>query len=658
MNLFQRLFQNVSGSKQAAKTSSAVRQVQKERFSPRTQFKVAVDAIDLQAEIEKSEMGANRESGLVDAANEKTIEIDPLGRKVVISTIEEFSTLPLLFESLVEDLNLGSHLGYNIQPALFGGVRGSPKARIALIVNSAYATSDEVVEILNKIKTELSKEFVLWEHASRIVVSHGLMLALTRGEIGKDLLSNTRKINADPKKHSFYVALEKIVEWGVMNNASDIHYNLDFSQETSEIRFTIDSRYVAPAEFRMPTQTLFQILSVAWMSGTGGNGPSYDIRIEQQCRIALMIAEKPIMLRWASASTESPGPSVTTRIIKSDAKMLSLADLSYLPDQIATYQRAMNAEKGAIILAGVVNSGKSVTIATLMSSIPDYRKKIGIEDPVEILIPGMLQKSINRPLEGDTGREFDAIAKTIKRYAMNDVLIGEIRDAPTGMLLADIVLMGTSVYTTTHAPTALGVFDKLSSDMVGVSRDFLSVPGNIKLITYQALLPKLCTCALPILELTKQGGNLYSTSGAKYINRLQALYDLDESRIKIRNPMGCIRCRRDSLPELNGMKGRTLAGEMVEPDETLLSMVKKADSLNMRRHVAELRGSTRFDDPLMVGKSAMENAVYKMSIGVLDPREIEPRFHSFEREEMIRESSRKYAEHVDRQVVTALRIGR
>lgn len=575
-----------------------------------------------------------------------------LGNAITVNTIEEFSTLPLAFEALM-DVQLGDHLSFNIMPALFGGPRGASTSRTAILVNKTYANSDEAAEVLALLRDpqRIGAGITLWEHASRIILSDQLLLALTRGELNKEGLSNRRKIKTDKRRHSFFEAFNNIVTWGVREKASDIHYNLNFQGALSQVHFTINGRYVAPEAFQMPTQTLLQILNVAWMAGTGGNGPYFDTRIEQQCRINLEIDGQEIMLRWASASTEYPGPSVTTRIVKlsSNGKIPSLENLSYLPEHISTFQRAMNSEKGAIVLVGVVGSGKSLTLASLMSRIPQYRKKMGIEDPVEIIVPGMLQKSINRPLEGDTGREFDAIAKTVKRFAMNDILIGEIRDAPTGSLLVDVVLMGTSVYTTTHAPSALGGFDKLASDMVGISKDFLATPGNIKLITYQALLPKLCDCALPLQTITQRGDDEYREDGVAYMKRIDRLFDLDQTKLRIRNPMGCSKCRHPTIAELNGFTGVTLAAEMVEPDDMLLTLIKRGDSIGMRRHVSDMRGSTRFDDPKMVGKSAMECAVYKMSLGLLDPREIEPRFHSFEREEMIRSSNRAFNEHVTNQ---------
>ncbi|UUZ66545.1 hypothetical protein LP417_33885 (plasmid) [Polaromonas sp. P1-6] len=179
--------------------------------------------------------------------------------------------------------------------------------------------------------------------------------------------------------------------------------------------------------------------------------------------------------------------------------------------------------------------------------------------------------------------------------------------------------------------------------MVGVSRDFLATPGHIKLITYQALLPKLCSCALHLGRIAQHGHTEYTDKGAGYMKRIESLYDLDTEKLRIRNPEGCDICRHPTIPELNGFAGRTLAAEMVEPDEDLLTLVKQGDSIGMMHHMTDLRGNTRFDDPRMVGKTAMECAVYKMSQGLIDPRELEPRFHSFEREEMLRRPANYHA---------------
>ncbi len=93
---------------------------------------------------------------------------------------------------------------------------------------------------------------------------------------------------------------------------------------------------------------------------------------------------------------------------------------------------------------------------------------------------------------------------------------------------------------------------------------------------------------------------------------------------------GCAHCANDELPHLNGTAGRTVVAEMIEPshDDTFLRCVRQRDNLALRRHLRGRRAAP-FDSPDMNGKSAMECAVYKASIGEIDPRDVESRFQSY-----------------------------
>ena len=112
-------------------------------FRPRKPSKVTVaDVMD-----DSEAIAANIEA-YANAMPSENDQHGPFGKSISVDTIKDFATLPLLFEDLVNDFQLGSHLGYNVQPALFGGVTGSDAARIAILVNPLYAHSDEVVELL------------------------------------------------------------------------------------------------------------------------------------------------------------------------------------------------------------------------------------------------------------------------------------------------------------------------------------------------------------------------------------------------------------------------------------------------------------------------------------------------------------------------------
>jgi type II secretory ATPase GspE/PulE/Tfp pilus assembly ATPase PilB-like protein len=94
--------------------------------------------------------------------------------------------------------------------------------------------------------------------------------------------------------------------------------------------------------------------------------------------------------------------------------------------------RAMRSEGGAIVLSGVVDSGKSTTISTLLSGVPSTRKVMTVEDPRENILPGshFHQNTVSRDLESDDD-PFKPKKRTLKRTALNDLFIGEIRDQQT-----------------------------------------------------------------------------------------------------------------------------------------------------------------------------------------------------------------------------------
>src|SRR5690606_16315784 len=94
---------------------------------------------------------------------------------------------------------------------------------------------------------------------------------------------------------------------------------------------------------------------------------------------------------------------------------------------------------------------------------------------------------------------------------------------------------------------------------------------------------------------------------------------------------GCAQCRSRQLAELNGLAGRTVVAEMIEPgaDDVFLQCVRQGDNIRLRRHLAQMRAAP-FDAPDMHGKSAMECAIYKALHGQIDPRDVEARFKAFE----------------------------
>lgn len=482
---------------------------------------------------------------------------------------------------------------------------------VALFALSDHVGSDQADELARR----MVQQGYRLSQPTRYILTAPLLLAVGRRQLLATNVGTQSIASAENNKTALADAFQEMLEWGVRKQASDLHINLNFSTAVSEVRYTIAGRYIAPECFRgMPTSMLRDMLAVAWMDIRGGNGAVFDPYSEQQGSVVRTVDNKALTLRWASLAAEQ-GASVCLRLLVRDPakNMPSLEDLGYFPEQIQQIQRAVRSDGGAVVFAGTVGSGKSTTLASLISCLPDHHKVITLEDPVEYLIPRAIQNTVARVLDDETGC-FSTKLRALKRSAMSDVLLGEIRDRETGMAFMDLAGSGVNVYSTVHAPSAALVPERLASDFIAISRDFLATPGILKLLVYQALLPTLCQhCALPAtadlaLELT---------------GIIAELYDSNSDHLRFRNPEGCVHCRQAQLSELAGYAGRTVAAEILEP----ALATGYLDSLQHRRLPGWL--AHQASDP-ECKPTAMDNAMRKALQGLIDPRDIEVRFQSFQ----------------------------
>lgn len=460
----------------------------------------------------------------------------------------------------------------------------------------------------------------------RYVLAGPLLLSIARHQ----LAGSGGLVSLEPgaSGSALAAAFQDMVEWGVRHGASDIHLNVHYDQPDSEVRFTLQGRYVAPDRFRrIPTATLNEMLAVIWMDIRGGNGAVFDPTSEQQGALVRQVDGRGILLRWASMAAER-GPSVCLRLLdRSRAhEQQDLEQLGYLPEQAGLIRQAVQTEGGAVVFAGTVGSGKSTSMAAQIAALPPDRKVMTLEDPVEYLIPGAVQNTISRDPSRERHDGFAAKLRALKRSAMTDVLLGEVRDRETGEAFMDLASSGVSVYTTTHAPSARLVPDRLASTVIGVARDFLATPGVLKLVVHQVLLPRLCgRCALPTSWACLQPGTALTIPDL--LAQFGCLRGVDTAGVKFRNPEGCSDCRKQGNPALSGYLGRTVVAECFVPERLpgYLAAVRRntvGDTLH-----ADICG----DDLSSSFVSFAACAVQKAVRGEIDPFDVELRFQTFSR---------------------------
>jgi type II secretory ATPase GspE/PulE/Tfp pilus assembly ATPase PilB-like protein len=488
--------------------------------------------------------------------------------------------------------------------------------KVVLLALAADVAGDQADELARR----LSANGYEMAEPQRYVVSATMLMAIARGQaLGTDAVLNCAT-DSTHRTTTLAAAFHDMVEWGVVNHASDLHINIFLDAPESEVRFTISGRYVLPERFRgISTRNLMDMLAVAWMDIRAGNGAVFDPLAEQQGAMNRSVGGRQVLLRWASMAAER-GPSVCLRLLLRDqvAPQNSLMKLGYLPEQVDQIGRVATSEGGAILFAGSVGAGKSTTLATLMAAIPAHRKVMTLEDPVEYLIPRAVQNTIARDVDTLSGSRFATKLMALKRSAMTDVLLGEVRDVETGQAFVDLAGSGVSVYSTTHAASALLAGERLASASVGVPRDFLATPGVLKMIVYQVLLPTLCaSCALP--ASSAKGPQLV------LLDLIQLLFEGDIQSLRFRNPRGCVACNNRYLPELSGYSGRTVAAHCLEPALTpgYYEALRSAD-------YSTFLGSQ--------AGGAFAVAMTKAFSGQVDPCDIEVRFHAFETERRLRDA--------------------
>ena len=113
------------------------------------------------------------------------------------------------------------------------------------------------------------------------------------------------------------------------------------------------------------------------------------------------------------------------------------------------FKSLMNKKQGLILLTGPTGSGKS----TLMYQLVLYAFQelnlnvITIENPVEQLLKGITQVSVNHK----AGIDYVSSFKAILRCDPDVILIGEIRDAEVAKCVIQASLSGHLVLTTMHS---------------------------------------------------------------------------------------------------------------------------------------------------------------------------------------------------------------
>ncbi|QOZ25054.1 GspE/PulE family protein [Bradyrhizobium sp. CCBAU 51753] len=376
-------------------------------------------------------------------------------------------------------------------------------------------------------------------------------------------------------------AVNDLIEKAVELRASDIHIE-PFSGGLM-VRLRIDGllRPVAALSGVLPQAVVSRIKIIA-------NLNIAERRLPQDGAARLRAGRADIDIRVAIMPTQH-GESAVIRILPKDRGLLIVDKLGFSPPDEDKLRRLLKLPHGMIVITGPTGSGKTTTLATILSILNEPSRKIlTIEDPVEYEIPGVNQSQIKPAI----GLTFATALRSFVRQDPDVIMVGEIRDSETAHVAVHAALTGHLVLTTLHTETAAAAVPRLLD--LGVEGYLLR--SVLRGVIAQRLVRQLC-------ERCKSPRPLI-TADFTEDPRLAALgFRADEI---IQEPCGCERCGG------TGYRGRLGVFELLELSDELRELIgERTDGLKIDQMAIRAGMTTMLDD-----------GVAKCRAGLTSPAEI------------------------------------
>lgn len=425
------------------------------------------------------------------------------------------------------------------------------------------------------------------------------------------------------------------VDYALEEKASDIH--VEVRRDIATVRFRIDGELET-----MRNENNGKYLSslaqntVAYvynkMTDTKSqSGSQFQANAHMYSMVSYGEGENKIKLRCQTISLVN-GFDLIARVLKTETnqKVLTYRELGYTESQSKLIEDATASVRGMILISGVTGSGKTTTLKTIMQTLPgrDHMKLATIEDPVEYVIDGVSQTALQRDVSDEEGSKqvFNEAVKSWMRGDPDLMMLGEIRDNPSGIAAITEAETGHMALGTVHANSAPGIIQRLVSPAIGVDLHALTAPDILSLLVYQALVPKLCPhCKVSIDAMPPAVINSFKKVAVKF--------NVDVWGMCFKKAGGCEHCK------FRGTKGMTVAAEIIKPDRKFLSLMRERREFDAIDHW--LSASDGFyDTEDMTGKTVFQHAFYLALQGEIDGYAPE-RFEKYEHVEMREEKRQK-----------------
>jgi general secretion pathway protein E len=271
-------------------------------------------------------------------------------------------------------------------------------------------------------------------------------------------------------------AVNELFEKAIDLRASDIH--IEPTRTGLTVRLRVDGllRPIAMPADALPSAVISRIKILAGLNIA-------ERRLPQDGAARLRMGTE-IDIRVATMPTQH-GESAVIRLLPRDRGLLAIEKLGCSRADESILRRLLALPHGMIIVTGPTGSGKTTTLATMLSILNEPSRKIlTIEDPVEYEIAGVNQSQAKPAI----GLTFAAALRAFVRQDPDVIMVGEVRDPETAHIAIHAALTGHLVLTTLHTETAAAAVPRLID--LGVEGFLLR--STLRAVIAQRLVRQLC----------------------------------------------------------------------------------------------------------------------------------------------------------------------
>ncbi len=278
--------------------------------------------------------------------------------------------------------------------------------------------------------------------------------------------------------------VQHLLESAAARNASDIH--LDPEPDGFVIRLRVDG-LLEPAQrvdLALGRAAVTRLMVLAQLL-------TYRLDIPQEGKAAVALpgssSESVRAMRELRISVipSVNGMRCAVRLPSDDSAPRDLDMLGLPASVLAGLYRFAAADAGMIMIVGPAGSGKTTTIYAVLRHIQKTQPQLSIislEDPVERLLPGVVQIEV-RP-HGEL--TFERALPSVLRQDPQVLALGEVRDAATASLAVQATLSGHRLVCTMHASTPGSAIARL----IEMGIEPYRIAGSVRGVLNQRLVRK------------------------------------------------------------------------------------------------------------------------------------------------------------------------